>query len=253
MTTFAPILYWFPGVLEMPLEYEPRFRTSGRLVITYATQSHGPESGRGGYMASPFERVLLQYAPERQRWDQVGPGVWIGADRDAGPAEFAKPRQLPGVEVEMGDGRRWLIPVANPFATACTLPQWDVLRPDGSWGRQIQDRFLALSRRAADFAALMRARVLEQRQIDVEVDEADARALVADALACNYDVTLAELSALRVFSPDACAAALRALVDWEEIARVILETLGAGEGAAGVPFAAGATPAGSSTLHGEPA
>jgi len=158
--------------------------------------------------------VIATYVPSVQRWDRIEPGAWIGVARNVQPEQFARPRQFRGYAVELGDGNAWMIPIANPFAPECSLPAHDVLR-DGVWVRQIADRYIALSARAADLSAQVRAAVLAGKAADgLPMDDDELRNLFAAVLALNYDLTLQEMSALRLFSPDTYWPVVAAFIDW---------------------------------------
>jgi hypothetical protein len=240
----APILYWFPGCLEIPAEHAGRFE--GRK---YLARGQGPEKDRDGLLATPFRADAVLYEPHLQRWDRLADNCWIGCLRGVAPDAFRREQTRAGYLVPMGDGQRWQVPVANPFLSTCALPRWDVLGPSG-WTAQVQDQFSGLADRAAEAAAKMREAALFRRELELEEDW--LRQLMADALAVNYDLTMQELSVLRVFSAESLANAIRALVDWPEMERVLMmEIQSRGQEAPAVaPFGGTAPDAGKSTLPG---
>lgn len=253
--TSAPILYWFAKTLDVPAPWRARFELSGRFRGCRAAQSDGPEASVSGCLATPYEVIGgLTYSPLLQRWDKLAPGVWIGAARRATPADFARAEQRPGVEVEMGDGHRWLIPIANPYVARCTLPQWHRLGLDGHWDRVVVDAYLAIAERAADIAARMRAAVISG-STSMPVGDTELRDVIAAALAVNYDLTIAECSVLRLFTDETITVATHVLVDWPAIERALNAIAASGGEPTGAPFANGAsaTTAGNSTAPGQPA
>jgi hypothetical protein len=242
----APITYWFPGCLEIPDTYAGRF--SARK---YFARGDGPEKDRSGLLVAGWACDAVRYEPALQRWDQIAPDCWIGVLRGTPPETFRRASPRPGYMVTMADGQKWLVPVANPFAATCCLPRWDVLGPNG-WTSVVQDRFEALASRAAEAAAKMRTALLEGTA-EIGLDEDWLRQLAADAIAVNYDLTIAECSALRLFSADCLADAVRALIDWPEIERVLrleIEQARGRESSGPPPFGDGAPTAGSDTPPG---
>jgi hypothetical protein len=247
----APILYWFRNALDIPDAWQWRFAGGA----CRAPMSEGPEPDVRGLLCAPGSAPGgLVYAPATQRWDRLADGLWIGADRRATPADFARPEQRHGVPVTMGDGQQWIIPIANPYVAGCTLPQWQRLEPDGTWGRVVIDAYLRLADRAADAAADMRTAVMSGSGT-LTMPDTELRQLVADALAVNYAVTLHECSILRLFTDDAITIALHVIVDWPAIDRALQALIAAGGTPAGAPFAntPGATAPGSATAPGLPA
>ena len=252
MTSHAAILYWFPGRLDPAPEYAARFRDdSGAERVSMSRSSDGPESGRRGCLASPSHGVITVYQPAVQRWDRLAHDVWIGARKDAAPESFARARQYSGYRRVLGDGREWLIPVANPLARACSLPSHDVLA-DGAWQRRIDDAYAALSDRAADLNAQVRAAVLDGRSESIDMPDDDLRHIMADCLALNYDLTLAEMSALRLFSPAVYWPVVSALIDWEGTRAAMAEAMEGRPGAGGDPFGGSDPAPTSATASAEP-
>ena len=64
----------------------------------------------------------------------------------------------------------------------------------------------------------------------------DLRAIMADCLALNYDLTMAEMSALRLFSPAVYWPVVSALIDWEGTRAAMAEAMEGRPGVGGVPF-----------------
>lgn len=243
---WAPILYWFKGQSSVPPEYESVFRRrGGELRFTSAGVADGPEPKVRGLLVSPFDQCAVMHIPRLQRWDRIDEAVYIGADGRATPELFLRPDHRGGRTVRLGDGHEWVLPVANPMVPSCSLPTWDRLTYRKTWERVLQDSWADLGRRAGEFAAMLRQQITagDGKTTRATVDEAEARKLVADALAVNYYVSIEELSVLRVFSVEACTAALFAIIDWEAVQEAFVADL---EAAGGFPF--GDSPAPDSSL-----
>lgn len=237
----APLMYWFPGRLDPAPEYAARFRdAAGSERGCFSRQSEGPEAALRGCLASPMHDVYVVYQPGVQRWDRLVAGVWLGARKDATPQQFARPRQFTGYRRLLGDGNDWIIPIANPFARLCGLPAHDVLR-DGAWTREIAEQYLALSERATAMACQVRIAVLEGRAEGIDMPDGELRQLMADVVALNYDLTLAEMSVLRLFDPSVYWPVVSALIDWDGTREALADS--AAESARpGTPFGDSAPP-----------
>jgi len=245
----ANILYWFPKQSIVPAEFQARLCAANGTPRSHAVGAEGPQKGVRGLLVSRDRGAFCEYRPSCQRWDKVGGKIWIGADKTADPLAFARPeeQQVQGRMVMMGDGHEWKVPIANPFAATCTLPTWDAIGEDGkTWIKVVQDRYEDIGQRAADIAADMRKAALEDHAIEHEVPDAVARQLLADALAINYDVTLLELSVLRIFTQASFTAGLFAIIDWREMMAAMKAAVEEGSGEA-TPFGAGDPGAGSGT------
>lgn len=241
----APILYFVPGASTLPDLLAARFvDEAGKPRSSIARNSNGPGTEKRGLLASPFAGVACVFDPTAQRWDRFGE-YSIGARRDAKPSEFAREHVRAGVgrlgkPVRMADGNDWIVPIANPFVRTCSLPTYSKLAEDGvSWVRELTERHAALGETVGALAAQMRDGVLRGVE-KISIDDDELRLVVARALAVNYDVTIPELSALRVFSDEAVQAAIAVVVDWDETLRALSAELrdmqAAGEGSGdGVP------------------
>lgn len=245
---YAPLQYWFPNALEVPAAYQARFRdAAGRERCNLARHAQGPEEGKRGLLAAPAHDVVCNYRPQAQRWDRVAPGVWIGIEPAlAIPERFARPAQFAGYRRKLGDGREWVIPVANPWAPSCALPSHDVLR-DGEWVRQISDQYRALCAEAADLAERVRCAFLARPggAPAVDVPDGQLRDLLSRVLGLNYDLTIEEMSALRLFGPEVYWPAVAAFLDWDAMQANILAAVEAARSGQ-PPFGGASEPAATS-------
>ena len=214
---FAPIVYWFPGVKSVPDAYKARFTdpVTGNDKFSAARDAKGPVDGERGIMISPFDGCVVMYNEDRQRWDEIEEGVWLGADCEAEPEAFRLDTDFSGVAVKMADGHYWELPIANPLVGTCSLPLWHRLNKHRQWEVEVQAEYRELSQRAADISQELIRQLAETGSPNVELDDDRLRGIIVDALKLNYNITLEELSALRVFSPDTYWPALSAILDWD--------------------------------------
>jgi hypothetical protein len=174
--------------------------------------SPGP-SGKGGAIAippSPRGSTPPAAAADAARWVQVPErDVWIGWLPDAPPTprDLARAEQVPGHEVKLADGARWLVPVARRISGATGLPR--ALRWDGrGWttGDVVAQhaQLWAIASRVWD---AMLGGVQGGVTLDVECDAA------ALALSTNYRLGPPEIGALGLFTTATQMEVIKALVD----------------------------------------
>jgi hypothetical protein len=167
----------------------------------------GPDGGAGV--------ILTAEAARRPEWDwQAAPGKdwWIGLGGETTPAYLARKEQIAGHEVELGDGRKWLVPVARTFGIGSRLPQRLILGPDGeSWEGRPLERFAAVSAKAERVERVMLG--------DLGDDEEPMRilgegaAIAVEALALNYRIGMVEASFLGLLTEPIVHKILWAFID----------------------------------------
>lgn len=148
-------------------------------------------------------------------------GLWLGVDRSdpPGPAELEREDLIPGVDVEMGDGNRWTIPLARalPRQRAWDGTGWG----DGPVVAQYAELF---DRAQAAFSALVHAIGLtEEPPSKVTLD--DESDLAVAALGVNYKVGPAEASYLGLVTTKAQGRAVLAMCDFEGLKKKLEEGL----------------------------
>ncbi len=211
----AAIQYWFQGLKEIPAGYAGRFQSKN----TQFPNQRGPNGVAKGLLAAPMVDCIPQYDKKSQRWDEVEDGVWIGVEKNLSPALFLhKDRGFVGSPVKLGDGQVWTIPVANPIST-CTLPLNNV-KKQGEWTIEVKEQYKDLADRAFDLCCRCRRAFLENE--DLDVPDEFLMSLIGDSIALNYDLTLDELSVLRVFSPETWWPAIHALIDWPAVQEMVV-------------------------------
>ena len=95
----------------------------------------GPNGGAGLVVADPGRCApdAIGFYSARQEWlrlTAMTSEVWIGHDRGPWCAdEFARPKQRPGVVVELRVGTRWLVPIARSYDMDAARPTYIVRLP----------------------------------------------------------------------------------------------------------------------------
>ena len=216
----ATILYYFPGrqgggFLTSALKGIPE-RLLGRFVThTRQDGSPGPDGGRG-LLVTWQESVLVQYAPATQRWQRCG-DHWRGVRTDYRADEFAKNfAPAEGYPVLLGDGRRWVIPVALADAPNYAIPWREGLDDDGQLVRAVDPQYAAVCR----VARVLWEHVLANNGQN-QMDDADLRQACAIALAVNYRVDLDDCLFLGLFTSESYRGIERAILDLPALEEMI--------------------------------
>lgn len=237
----AGLLYYLPGKSEHVVLADLAAAGLGyafeRELIARGVQ-RGPEGqGVGVVVADPrLTESKLGYWPEKQSWRKV-PGLeaWVGfyPDDRPQPVELLRRQVVPGHEVELADGRHWLIPVARAAVEEqdeivgyqSALPETTAIDDNGHWVRggllPRYDELWALALRWWDAltkaGADQSAEAAETNRVEFDFAGVMDGALIA--LAANYRIGKADVALLGLFDEQRAIAILNALVDWPTFKR----------------------------------
>lgn len=219
----APILYWREKSVDPPEGVQP---------FTSLRSHPGPGTGTG-LLYSMFggkgkAGIVIAYEPENQRWQQVDDTLWIGADKNANPEQFARPKvdALPVFWVRLGDGNQWSIPVINPEIETCSLPVVEVLKR-GVWGNEVIGKFSDIANRCAEIHGKLVAGILDALKQGVDFEglpdypKEKMRQLAIDVLNISYDLTAQEMSVLHLLREDAYFAVVESAMDISTIVEIV--------------------------------
>lgn len=172
------------------------------------------------------EQMRVGYYKDAQKWWKCADGAfWLGVYTDRpmpGPDDLARPKQLGGHLVELGDGNEWIVPAAT------AVPSRRVLTPEGAEAREPVSGYEQFSEMAGDF---YRAWYEWLSKIDSTDDEETppafeyARettdALLYEALAVNYRVTEWHVLALGLLTDTTEQDVMLATIDWPRRQRIL--------------------------------
>ncbi len=194
----------------------------------------GPQRGPGGKSGQfVAQRGPLPYNEAAQVWEEVpGGAYWIGFDRanPPGPEDLARVPQLNGHLVTLGDGRKWLIPVARKYIVEQGVAGWVVALPrtrrlsaEGIWEEKD-----VVARHRPLWDDVERVINIEERYATGDPEAATGISmqsetdLVIRAIATNYRISAREASLLGLVDTDVIVPVVQALMDapgHEEILR----------------------------------
>lgn len=235
-------LYYIPGeskAIAKPAEL-------ARLGLGYALEdramgcavTEGPGgSGEGVVVADPT-RVAdhrIGYYEREQRWRKApglvhrGAPIWVGVFTSAPPTpeDLVRLKPLPGHWVTLGDGQRYVAPVARAVDESADsllainhLPQGVSVDDDGQW--QASGTLPAYERLWRIALAWWDARIAgaeEQAHGTVEFSFAGGMDAALECLSVNYRISKAEVALLGLFTQTAAREILDAAIDWPTLER----------------------------------
>lgn len=169
----------------------------------------------------------LRYQPEAQQWiESYNKKYYIGLSLESPPvaSELARKKQLAGHMVDLGNGEKWLIPVARKFAEGCGLP---VSLAIGSKGEIIIDplpEYAEFSRRAEMYYNDT-LRKWDWLDGECEMDGRHIMLLAIEAIMWNYHLSFEEIRLLALITSKNLHPICEATIDRptvEEVAKQIL-------------------------------
>lgn len=185
-------------------------------------RAKGPEGGEGQLIAAGDGKGLGK-AINTHEWSQApGRDWWIGTAGETTPADLARAEQLDGHEVELGDGRKWLVPVARTFGIGSRLPQRLVLGADGeTWEGEPLERFAAISAKAERVERAMLGELGDDEEPLRVMGE--GASVAVEALGLNYRIGPVEASALGLLTQPVVFKMLWAFIDGPTLDAVAAE------------------------------
>lgn len=186
----------------------------------FAQCMNGPDGKRGGILSAvdALGSSDLGYFPDKQTWQRIpGTDAYAGfyTDDPPTPKDVAKPSQIAGHLVALGDGNEWLVPVARGLVEEdgdlryrIDLPDRTTLDDDGNWITSgVATEFQALWSTAEKWWEAIGS--ADGKPVTYTDLHDDALA----ALSTNYRIGKAECALLGLLNTQICRGILDALVD----------------------------------------
>lgn len=230
-------LFYVPGGAEFPPEII--HACDHKSSIKRTVVSNGPDGGVGTIIAPPGWKPnahRVGFFRDSQTWQLIpSTSTWIGYENESRPTPegLARTKQTDGHLVELGDGNKWLIPVARKYYPTwpCALPQTMTVDEFGNWSRgnvvaKYRDLYSVAGHWidyitpkeesptvAADVADEAEAQSEQDQKTQPEVTYAQLADWCVIALAVNYRVTKVEASILELLNEQTMVAIMNAVVD----------------------------------------
>lgn len=170
----------------------------------------------------------IKHDPQSQVWSRrFGSDAWIGFDRlnPPGPVELARPQLTSGLELELLDGRQWVIPqlcqydpeqMEGPLQYACRLERR--LVQDSQTGRLTQGDVIPKYADLWGMALEIGNEILQQLLVGpASLEDEQIETFCAGLLGLNYRVELPEISALGLLSPGSFRRIVQIGIDWDTL------------------------------------
>lgn len=164
------------------------------------------------------DATQLYFKPAEQDWQQsLNERYYIGFYKNNKPTERELRReiQLEGHDVKLGDGEKWLIPVAREFPVGIVLPQSLMLGKNGeviSGG--ILPQYAQFGMKAEKVWEEFKVGISQAKQKDeMKLTLSEGMEFAIDALAFNYYVGTEEVNLLELITSQNLQEIIEAVID----------------------------------------
>jgi hypothetical protein len=214
----APVMYFFENA-SIPENMSPRFS----VHKTTRCPSPGPDGARNGMLASPFSDVLVEYDETNYKWRKMsGTHIAVLKKPKPSPLDFFIPELVQdamGYSVILGDGQKWLIPVAKIDSRNYSLPVRDMLDESGKLVLEVDERYEEISSLAEKIWNSL------DEDGHINLDEDFIRSVCIAAIRVFHNIGELEIYALGLLTKASYKGILEAVIDrhgWTEIAKELM-------------------------------
>lgn len=203
--------------------------------------SAGPDNLSGLLLSDPrrVDPGRASYAPTRQIWRKHAKGYYVGMEKGVPitPADLRRPSPIAGVDLQLGDGNSWQVPVARAWTAHEDQLRYRILLEQGIDYLDGQVVYRSVVKRHAELWAIATAWYHHLAgPDDVEMDPEEERELLfgsdslsdvqlygcaARVLGANYAIGLLEAIMLGLFTSSNWQLILNALIDWDTYVELV--------------------------------
>lgn len=203
------------------------------ITTREALAGPGPKN-RGGIVLAyggdgKTDPASVGFWPDRQVWRPAGQagGTYVGMPagpeaktQKPGPADLMRAEPVGGYIVDLADGNPWIVPVARIFPEGTAFPQTLAIGPEGQLVSEPIEEFAAAAGDADRIWDAVRTDhdMLEDGEEPTAIDDIEAFRMAVRALAINYRVGPAEVSALKILTTTNVLRVLACFVDYPAFA-----------------------------------
>ena len=228
-------LYYLPG-LPNGFAITPSTLPEFGLGCIFDTETytrgdavHGPDGGSGVIVSYAVNGVGVGHYSKKQVWQKIhGAAAWVGYEpaNMPTPEDLARESGVSGFFKTLGDGNKWLCPLARLASGVPDVPCAHKLDA-GKWTRgDPLERYKRLWQVASQFWDIVKPEIdrhMEENTESVKLDFDQEHAFAITALAANYRIQRTEASILGLFDDENVGEILRTLIDWPGIQLLILK------------------------------
>ena len=185
--------------------------------VTYSQRqtSQGPGGGDCTLICIGDDAKALYFKPEQQAWQQSLNGKYqVGLYEKDKPTEeiLRREKQLAGHEIEMGDGSKWLVPVARIITGGSSLPQSLILGKNGEVLTEALPQYAQFSAKAEKLWEDFRNEISKKKE-KIKMTIPERMAFAIEALAWNYHIGTEEVNLLKLITTQNLHEVLEAIID----------------------------------------
>jgi len=219
-------IYFIPGLDHSPSNIELEDIGLNHLKNNWTDYvgSSGPTNAGGAILGGSCKvqnGVLIGYYKDNQEWTECNDGkFWIGYQKDfrPNPEDLEKENILIGYEIVLGDGNKWMIPIARRFESGCILPQSIFLDGAGVLKGEILEEYIIFSKQAEDIFNDFVSNMEPDKEFKAKVDTVGYMFEIAvEAISLNYNVSKWEISLLRLLTTDNSSRINLSIIDFPSL------------------------------------
>ncbi len=228
-------LYAIPNcnsVNERKLEEAGLMNIFGDIIPNFSQRytAQGPGGKECTLICIGSDATHLYFKPAEQEWERsLNEKYYTGFYKNNKPTERELQRevQLEGHEVKLGDGEKWLIPIARKFPAGIALPQTLILGKNGeviSGG--LLPQYAQLGQRAEKIWEEFRLGISQAEQKEeIELTISEGMKFAIDAIAFNYRVGAEEANLLKLITSQNLQEIMEAVIDVPAVLELMKQTL----------------------------
>jgi hypothetical protein len=162
--------------------------------------------------------------PEKQTWQKSADGkYWVGIDNETVPGEvdLSRKKQFEGHLVKLGNGEKWLIPIARRFGRGSALPKALILGSKGELMTEELPEYAEFSAQVERFWEYFIAAV--NKESSREMTPQEQWQLLVRAMQLNYRITAEGISLLKLVTTENFNEILEAIIDIPTVMKIAAE------------------------------
>ncbi len=187
--------------------------------------AQGPGGGDCTLICIGDDAKRLYFKPEEQSWQQsLNEKYWAGFYEKDKPSEeiLRREKQLAGHEIELGNGSKWLIPVARIITGGSALPQSLILGKNNEVRTEALPQYAQFSAKAEKlWEDFLNENSEKKKEVKLTIPE--RMTFASEALAWNYHIGTEEVNLLKLITTQNLHEVLEVIIDIPTLIKVAKE------------------------------